>query len=267
MVEATSVINEMKKLKEIIEKHRSMIDQRIANAPGGSLRIINKWNKHQYYHRNGPGDPQGSYIPKKEHTLAVLLAQKDYDFKVAKALDHQLRSIEHFLGEFEPDEAENIYTKLSEARKELVSPEFLSDEEYIAQWLNEPYKGLGFRKDEPEFYTAKGERVRSKSEILIADALLRHNIPYRYEYPVYQDGVVVAAPDFNCLNIRLRKVYYWEHLGKMGDPEYADRNVKKLEQYSLMEAFDETKLILTFETDKHPLNTRIIEEKIKRHLL
>lgn len=77
----------------------------------------------------------------------------------------------------------------------------------------------------------------------------------------------MSAPDFNCLNVRLRKEYYWEHLGKLGDKEYADRNVRKLEKYSLAGDFDETILILTFETDSRPLNTKVIEEKIRKFLL
>ena len=76
----------------------------------------------------------------------------------------------------------------------------------------------------------------------------------------------MAAPDFNCLNVRLRKEYYWEHLGMMGKEEYADRNVKKIEKYSLAEDFDEAGLILTMETENKPLDTRVIEEKIRRYL-
>ena len=66
---------------------------------------------------------------------------------------------------------------------------------------------------------------------------------------------------------RLRKVYYWEHLGMLGDQDYADRNVKKMDKYILADDFDENRLILTFETDSHPLNTKVIEAKIRKYLL
>ena len=77
----------------------------------------------------------------------------------------------------------------------------------------------------------------------------------------------MAAPDFKCLNVRLRKVFYWEHLGKLGDQDYVNWNANKFEKYTLSKDFDESRLILTFETDNHPLNTRVIEEKIRRFLL
>ncbi|MBR5968014.1 MAG: hypothetical protein IK001_05390, partial [Lachnospiraceae bacterium] len=179
----------------------------------------------------------------------------------------QQAAIDRFLKDYDPEGAQKVFDKLSEPRKQLVTPEVLSDEAFIAKWQNEPYEKLGFGKNDPEYYTARGERVRSKSEILIADALYRHNIPYRYEYPVRHNGVIMAAPDFNCLNVRLRKDYYWEHLGMMGNEEYADRNVKKIEKYSLAEDFDETRLILTMETENKPLDTRVIDEKIRRFLL
>ena len=267
MVESISIINELKELKKQLEDHKSKVDQRIKTAPKGSLRIIKKWNKNQYYHRSGPNDKQGKYIPQKEHELIVSLAQNDYDTKVLKALENQQSVITRFLKDFEPNEIEDIFNNLTSARQALVTPEFLSDEEYIEQWMNEPYERLGFKKDDQEFYTAKGERVRSKSEILIADALLRNNIPYRLEFPVYDGKIIIGAPDFKCLNVRLRKDYYWEHLGKLGDEDYSNRNVKKLTQYTLADDFDETRLILTFETDKHPLNTKVIEAKIRRYLI
>lgn len=243
------------------------VNRRIKKAPPGSLRINSKQNKYQYYHRVNPSDPQGKYLTKKDRPLAVRLAQKDYDAKLLKVLKEQQKAIESFIEAYDPDAAEQVYEKLSEQRKALVTPEYLSDEEFVRQWLSQPYTRLGFKEDDQEFYTAKGERVRSKSEILIADALLRHDVPYLCEVPVYNNGVIFAAPDFKCLNKRLRKVFYWEHLGKLGEPDYANRNVKKLEKYALDEDFDESSLVLTCETDGHPLNTKVIEAKIRKYLL
>ena len=259
--------NELRKLRDSIEKQKSVVINRLNDSPEGFLRISQKRDKNQYYHRTGPNDPNGKYIPENDHLLAERLAQKDYDTKLLKVLNEQQKTIERFLNDFDPEAAEQVYNDLSEQRKALVTPEHLSDEEFIRQWLSQPYTRLGFDEGDQEFYTANGERVRSKSEILIADALLRNNVPYLCEYPVYNHGVIFAAPDFKCLNVRLRKVYYWEHLGKLGDPGYANRNVKKLDKYALADDFDETELILTFETDSHPLNTRVIEEKIRKYLL
>ena len=260
-------LKELIKLKEETLMHMQRIRMRLENAPEGSLRISSKWNKQQYYHRTDTDNPRGKYITVQDHPLVARLAQKDYDTRLLKVLNEQQKAIERFLNNFDPEAAEQVYKDLSEQRKALVTPEYLSDKEFIRQWLSQPYTRLGFKEDDQEFYTVKGERVRSKSEILIADALLRNNVPYLCEYPVYNKGVIFAAPDFKCLNVRLRKEYYWEHLGKLGDPDYSNRNIKKMDKYTLADDFDESRLILTFETDSHPLNTRVIEEKIRKFLL
>ena len=68
------------------------------------------------------------------------------------------------------------------------------------------------------FYTSKGERVRSKSEVIIADVLNREGVPYRYEYPIYIKGIGKIYPDFTVLNIGIRKEMIWDHFGMMDDP-------------------------------------------------
>ena len=243
------------------------LNNRQGSYPDGDLRIAKKRGKYQYYKRDSGVDIKGTYIPRKDHDTAVRLAQKDYDIKLLAALEKQLTAIDRFLNTYKPNAMQQVYSKLSDPRKALIDKGFLTDEEFAAQWQAVPYQKLSFKKDDPEYFTRRGERVRSKSEILIADALYAYGIPYRYEYPLYIDGVLVAAPDFNCLNVRLRKEHYWEHLGMMGNREYAEHNVKKLERYSLAQGFDESRLILTFETENHPINTKVIEEKIIKFLL
>ena len=267
MFKSNTMLEELTLLNKSLESRIELISKRYKTAPEGSLRIVNKWNKHQYYHKTNLGDTEGKYIPRKDRPLAARLAQKDYDKKLLIALTNQQKALQRFIKDYDPDAAQRVFEELSEQRKELVTPEFLSDEEFIRQFLSQPYTRLGFKSTDPEFYTDNGERVRSKSEILIANAMFRNKVPYLCEFPVYDNGILIAAPDFKCLNVRLRKVFYWEHLGKLGEPDYVNRNVNKFEKYSLAKDFDESRLILTFETDTHPLNTRVIEEKIRRFLL
>ena len=249
-----------------IEKAIVHFQKRISHAPPGSLRVARKNDRHEFYQRIDAKDTIGTYLPRKDRDIAAALAQKDYDSKLLAELVKQQKALERFLKDYDPDAPLDVYEKLGEARKALVTKEFLTDKEFVEQWLNMPYNHMGFGDNDPEYYTPKGERVRSKSELLIADALIRNNIPYRYECPVYEGGYLIGVPDFNCLNVRQRKDYYWEHLGMMSDSTYADKNVIKLEKYSLANDFDESRLILTFETENHPLNTRVIEEKIRRYL-
>ena len=259
-------IDDLEKLLEEIEKNINVIKKRLVKAPEGSLRISKSGNRYQYYNRTEQYHP-GKYILRKDCSLAAKLAQKDYDIRLLKVLEEQHRVIKQFRNGYDPNAATQVYEHLSEARKPLVTPLYLSDDEFIKAWESVPYRKLGFKEGDQQHFTAKGERVRSKSEVMIADALLRHNIPYRYEFPVYSNGILIAAPDFNCLNVRQRKDYYWEHLGKLGDQDYANKNAGKIEKYILADDFDTSRLILTMETDAHPLNTKVIEEQIRKYLL
>ena len=132
--------------------------------------------------------------------------------------------------------------------------------------MNVEYEKKAFEENAPDFFTVNGERVRSKSEILIADALKRRNIPYRYEYPLQIPGTGKVHPDFICLNVRNRKVYIWEHNGMMSDSKYSDYAIKRIEMYALAGYYPGETLILSFETDTRPLSSRIIGDNINKYL-
>ena len=141
-----------------------------------------------------------------------------------------------------------------------------SEEEFISQWESVEYQGKGFHENTPEFFTAKGERVRSKSEVIIADLLNREGNPYRYEYPVQIKGLGKIHPDFTVLNIKERKELYWEHLGMMDDETYAENAVQRIHAYEQNGIFSGEKLILTYETKENPVNQKQIKNIIQHYL-
>lgn len=99
----------------------------------------------------------------------------------------------------------NLWKDVNSCRKELLDAVILSDEEYIKQWQSVTYEGKEFMDDEQVIITERGERVRSKSEKIIADKLYLMGIPYRYEYPVLLKGNIKIYPDFTILKIPERE--------------------------------------------------------------
>ena len=151
----------------------------------------------------------------------------------------------------------------------IINPKYdemiiVPDEDFIKAWREMEYRGKGFREDAPEYYTDKGERVRSKSEILIANALNRNHIPYRYECPLYLAGYGTIHPDFTVLNVRLRKEMYWEHLGMMDDISYVENALQKITMYMQNGIFLNDNLIITYETKRNPLNQKVIKIVMKK---
>ena len=66
---------------------------------------------------------------------------------------------------------------------------------------------------------------------------------------------------------RLRKIYYWEHLGKMDDPDYARKNTFRLNMYEKNGLFHGDSLITTRETSTLPLDTKLLDRMIDHYLL
>ena len=140
-----------------------------------------------------------------------------------------------------------------------------TEEQYIQKWQDYSYQGKDFDTNMPEYYSAKMERVRSKSELIIADLLNKEEIPYRYECPIYLKGMGKIYPDFTVLNVKQRKEYYWEHFGMMDDPVYVKKTLQKITAYELNGIFPGEELIITYETRKNPLNRKVVNSIIRHY--
>ena len=94
------------------------------------------------------------------------------------------------------------------------------------------------------YTTADGNRVRSKSEVIICNLLASAGITYKYEEPLlYGDGKRIS-PDFT-IYLPDGTIRYWEHLGMLGNEEYDARWTDKLQIY---ERYFPGQLIKTYES-------------------
>ncbi|MBV7504806.1 RecQ family ATP-dependent DNA helicase [Bacillus sp. sid0103] len=109
------------------------------------------------------------------------------------------------------------------------------------------------------YATTKGDLVRSKSEVIIANLLHQHGIFYEYEKELYYGGNKRLSPDFTlAVN---GKEYYWEHLGMIGKDDY---DTRWLEKQSIYQQYFPDQLIITYE---NPALTKSVESLIKGLLL
>ena len=138
-------------------------------------------------------------------------------------------------------------------------------DQLLNDWMNEAYKGKEFQEGTMMILSEKGERVRSKSEKILADYFFRNGIPYKYEKPLLLKGYGTVYPDFTLFSPKLRKEIYWEHEGRMDDPVYARSAVKKIYGYEQNGIFEGERLILTYETEETVMNTRDIERKLAQY--
>lgn len=249
-------------LQNLVEKKKV----EVVRAPRGLINIAHSGNRVQYYFKQSSKDRVRKYLNKNQAALIKSLCQKDYDERVLDTAERELNHLKRLQNLYKKGICEDVYGKIMSERKKWIIPIELSDEDFILEWLNKDYPSKGFRDNTPEYYTDNGERVRSKSEILIANALKKHSVPYRYEAPLYLNGYGTIHPDFTVLNVKERKEYYWEHLGKMDEPEYIEQALQRIAAYEKNDIFPGDKLILSHETFKYPINSRNIEKIISKYL-
>lgn len=241
--------------KQTLEKLIDEVSRSLSLAPEGTLRVSNSNGRIQYYRRTDSDPGGGVYIRKQDRDLAGALAQKDYDIELLRRMQSEKSVINEFLNYHENSDADFTFKELNDYRKKLVFPRLISDDEFAENWKMEPFNGKSFRDDDlSNFFTKKGERVRSKSEIIIADMLYDNNIPYRYECPLYLASGEIRYPDFTLLNKHSRRLYYLEHMGMMDNAGYLRDFFRKLSLYSANDIVVGVNLFLTFESSMNPIN-------------
>ena len=96
---------------------------------------------------------------------------------------------------------------------------------------------------------------------MIADALYRAGIAYRYECPLELGGRQIH-PDFTIMRASDRKEIYWEHLGMMDDPDYCRNAIQRIRLYEANDINPGKELVFTMETSFMPVNLMVINRII-----
>ena len=245
-------LNQVKKLKAEIEKS-------LKKAPEGSLIVSKSKATVQFFHKENHTQKKGKYIKKSNMKLIAQLAQKDYDQALYRTLEKREIKLEKVLKNLPERGLDEIYEKLADARKELVNPRTISNQAYVEQWLAVEYEGNSFHDEYKKFETERGEKVRSKSEKIIADKLHAMKIPYRYQYPLYIKSMGTIYPDFTILLPLNRKEIYLEHFGMMDEPEYCEKALIRIQELAKNEIVLGRNLIATFESSSVPLDIKCLE--------
>ena len=257
----------------------SALVENISNSPSleiaGSLVSRNQHGKKRLFKRLTGSEDQYLF----DRKTIRLLATKAYALKLDKAAKLESKQIERCIRILESDknkdgvdiaDIDSVFGRLPEYVRSNTTPSIATDDGYADSWQRESYNSR-WKKDTDVIYeTPRGEKVRSKSEWIIASMLHEAGVPYRYEeiVPLNAEVGVFLHPDFTVLNKRTRKVYYWEHFGKMGDPEYIENSfMPKINDYYNFGFLPGDRLLMTFESKGSPLDTTQVKRLIERFLL
>ncbi len=256
---AKAVRNVLSERYDLITKTIENIEKKLKTLPEGWINVRYQNGKAYYYHAKYKSKDR--FLAKGDEVLIRQLLQKYYLKKVLKAAKNELAALSKMLALYPDDLPEDLYEKLPEELRMGVEPVILGNEQDAREWMAEPFVGKPFKDDAPVYKTIKGERVRSKSEVMIADRMFFRGVPYKYECPIMIDGQVIH-PDFSIKRMSDNKLIYHEHCGRMDDPEYVNDLVERVNLYNQAGIMQGDRLTFSFETADKPLDNRVIDRLI-----
>lgn len=115
--------------------------------------------------------------------------------------------------------------------------------------------------------TLKGDLVRSKSEVIIANMLYESGIEYEYEkeLDLGEDGIRI--PDFTIEDAESGNCFYWEHCGMLGDAGYNKHWKEKKALYKKHDIVEEDNLIVSRDSLNGGIDSAEIMRLIEKYLM
>ena len=266
-----SIIRELVKLESDLTNLVSILSVKPELKAKGSLICYERGDTVEYQHLLEDGSRV--YIGKDNRNLLVSLAQKKHYLKMIDAAQREIKQIDRCLKALQSDrgisDIDDVYPSLHKGIQNLSGSFTITDDGYAVKWLKDNLKGsTGKKQLTGELETSRGDKVKSKSEVIIADRLDLAGVPYVYEYTLGLDnGKAIRYPDFYVLNKRTRKAYFWEHLGMLDKGNYCYSSQVKLDEYARNGYFPGKNLLITFESENRPLSTRYVDMLIKEYLI
>lgn len=256
---------------KILDTQISRLEKKIASRGENTIKVYDVHGYKRFYEKAKDG--RRRYLGSKEKDTIKCLAQKEYEtllLRVLKSENERLASsLQLLMQDKSGIDANSVLLFVDSELREYITPDIATDDGYAQKWLSERYR-CAQKTDNHIYTTLRNDKVRSKSEVIIADRLFAAGIPYRYEQRLElfdeYGNTLTYYPDFVVLNKRTRQKYYWEHIGRLGDQDYCSDNLSKLEYYAENGIILGKNLILTFESQKKPLYTPLVDMLIKQYL-
>lgn len=181
----------------------------------------------------------------KNTELVQELARKEYLKKVIPSLEGNLLVLRRALQRYKPCLLQEVIAELTACYKRLPESYFFNPQvDYLVltldehdrqridshkQWGLRPYKVSSYRSEGRTVITSRGERMRSKAEVMIAEKLYEYGIPFRYEQELSL-GDLTLHPDFTFEGANGEE-FYLEFCGMMDDSRYVSSHLSKVAAY------------------------------------
>lgn len=235
------------------------LQQKLKNLPEESI-YCERDKKYIKWYLLSKGNRK--FLPRSQEKLAIKLMQKKYYLARLKDDLDEITFLKKCL-KASPPQKKRIDKLLSpnSAYHDLLLSSVFNDD---VSWSTANYQKSTNYPEKLIHNTYAGIPVRSKSEVLIANALFSKHIPFRYE-ACLQLGSHTVYPDFTIRHPVTKKIYYWEHLGMMGEEDYLDNALTKIRRYCRNNIYPDGNLILTYESLQTPLDSELVLHIIEHY--
>lgn len=233
-------------------------EKKIAESPEGRLHCRRIHGKLTYYRVRDDGSREK--IKPEDKDLLIALRTKGYFQKAIKILKKNLKLEWNLVKGFQ------TFTFLA---AEMLLPNAYC-EDFLREWINDNYTVNNSYLEHKIFETSFGLKVRSKSEVLIAELLHALGIPFHYDEEVtFRDSAGnwhTFSVDFIIMTPSGEKIY-WEHMGLFHQESYRIKNFTKMRVLYDNEIMLMNNFIITMESKRHPLNAPTVDRIIRGQIL
>lgn len=271
------------KLKEILSMYEDLYEwfkYELNSSPEGKLICQKNGNSMQFMQLtniNGKRTRRG--INRNPETIKAL-ARKEFNTKAYEILSNNICLLKKAVAGQIPFDPQQIMQSMSNAYN-LLPEEYFFDRNTLTidagldgetlmrirrheEWWRKPYKEYWGYPENKVKTTSRGQKVRSISELLIAEALYKYSIPFHYEEILEVEGKSYA-PDFT-FEARNNEMLYMDYFGMMNDEKYAKRNIRKLDNYYDIGLIPGENLVVIFDS-KGIMNAGTIDAIIENEII
>ena len=257
---------EIIKLKAAVKMSEAISERKTVGNIVTRTRHRNGREYHEVYKSftGSDGINRNVYLSESGLKQETELIEKYCAAKVLPVLKKALKETadpQHYCRQELQETFENLYSCFGK----YTPKQFLPDRILIQKWLSTPVK-RDYRTEDLRFRTARGDMVRSKFELMIADVLYALNIPYQYEMPVKFNNRQYL-PDFSLLDIIHGKIIYLEAFGMMDNRDYAMNCLDKLKNYEAAGIYPGEKLIVVYDSLAVPFEPKLFQEHMRQRFL
>ncbi len=268
-------------LADLKKRHENANEEYKKSLPGTICQENRQGKQKLFYVYEEKGKRKRTVI-NNQPQLLTQLARKRYLEEELEILNKDMIALNRLIATYIEPTPETIIERLPAKYRDLPEEYFFysqhepitdvrsdmqtsaSSKTYRQHWATQPYEQSTYKPEEKVQMTSSGLRVRTKSEVVVAEMLDAAGITYRYEQMIYIEDFSFA-PDFTILSDK--GIIYWEHAGMIHHTEYCNHHKWKMEMYEKAGIVPWKNLIITYDNENGGLDTRIIRSEIENKLL